>query len=816
MAALEEPRPYTSSTEQIDLSSLRARHVPDVPEDIDFLMEHLNDPNYDLNKSRPPSFASVEKGTKKAKSAYDHSEVDTESHFESDRYSTSRAESRNSTAIDFDDESPYPEVRAAVSSVDDPSMPVNTFRMWFLGIIFVLLTSGLNQIFALRYPSIFVTGIVAQLISLPFGRGLAIILPTKRFNTFGYVWSFNPGPFTIKEHVCITVMANVVVGGAYSTEVILTQRIFYGQTVPMSYQMLLALGSQILGFSLGGLLRQFVVWPSSMIWPGALVNSALFNTLHKNYGKRDRGHITRERFFCIAMACSFVWYWIPGYLFTALSMFNWVCWIAPNNVVVNALFGTNTGLGMSILTFDWGMIAFIGSPLVTPWWSQMNTGVAFVIMFWLVAPILYFSNVWNSAYFPISAYITWDNTGAPYQAKAIITDGIFDPVKYAAYSPVFMSTTLALAYGIAFAAFPAVFVHTFLWFRKDIVRRFRNSLKDERDVHSRLMQYYPEVPMWWYGIVGAIAFAFFCTAIEIVPTQLPIWAAVIGIILAAILAIPLAMLQAITNQQVPTQVMHELIAGYMLPGRPIANVIFKTIAFITTNQAINFAGDLKLGHYMKVPPRIMFSVQVVAAAIACVWVTVVQDWMLSNIEDICTPGQKQGFRCPGSTTFATASVIWGGVGPSRLFSPGAPYSGLLWFFPVGILAPIPFYLLARRFPLSFWRYINIPVFFAGLGAMPPASGINYISWVMWGFIFNYCIRRFHFRWWMRYNYILSAALDAGVAVSMVVIFFALQLAKGGIEVIWWGNTVWMETADANGMPFKPLPESGFVGPASWS
>jgi len=47
-------------------------------------------------------------------------------------------------------ESPYPEVRAAVSSVDDPLMPVNTFRMWFLGILFVLLTSGLNQVLGLR------------------------------------------------------------------------------------------------------------------------------------------------------------------------------------------------------------------------------------------------------------------------------------------------------------------------------------------------------------------------------------------------------------------------------------------------------------------------------------------------------------------------------------------------------------------------------------------------------------------------------------------------------------------------------------------
>ena len=71
------------------------------------------------------------------------------------------------------------------------------------------------------------------------------------------------------------------------------------------------------------------------------------------------------------------------------------------------------------------------------------------------------SNAWNSAYFPISAYISFDNTGSPYVARNIITNGVFDPVKYAAYSPVFISTTQALACGIAFAAFPAVFIHTF-------------------------------------------------------------------------------------------------------------------------------------------------------------------------------------------------------------------------------------------------------------------------------------------------------------------------------------------------------------------
>jgi hypothetical protein len=52
---------------------------------------------------------------------------------------------------------------------------------------------------------------------------------------------------------------------------------------------------------------------------------------------------------------------MPGYLFQALSYFTWVCWIAPDNVKVNQLFGYRSGLGMSLLTFDWNQIAYIVS-----------------------------------------------------------------------------------------------------------------------------------------------------------------------------------------------------------------------------------------------------------------------------------------------------------------------------------------------------------------------------------------------------------------------------------------------------------------------
>ena len=80
---------------------------------------------------------------------------------------------------------------------------------------------------------------------------------------------------------------------------------------------------------------------------------------------------------------------LPSYLFTALSTFSWVCWIAPSNVKVNQLFGVTHGLAMGILTFDWGQIAFYGSPFGTPWWAAANTGFSIAFFYWFLVPILY-------------------------------------------------------------------------------------------------------------------------------------------------------------------------------------------------------------------------------------------------------------------------------------------------------------------------------------------------------------------------------------------------------------------------------------------
>lgn len=147
------------------------------------------------------------------------------------------------------------------------------------------------------------------------------------------------------------------------------------------------MSTQLLGFSIGGILRRFLVQPPSMsahiyilwkhsltnvvssVWPTNLVSCALLNTLHsQSYaGMGTRGGISRERFFLYAWTAGVCWYFLPGYLFQALSYFSWVCWIAPNNIVVNQLFGYVNGLGMSLITFDWAQISYIGEHVVVDW-----------------------------------------------------------------------------------------------------------------------------------------------------------------------------------------------------------------------------------------------------------------------------------------------------------------------------------------------------------------------------------------------------------------------------------------------------------------
>jgi OPT family oligopeptide transporter len=220
-------------------------------------------------------------------------------------------------------------------------------------------------------------------------------------------FSFNPGPFNIKEHALVAIMSNVSIGPAYALYATVSAELWYQKDFGVGFEILFILATQLTGFTMAGLCRRFVVWPASMIWPGNLVVATTLNAFHAEEPAYS-GSISRFKFLMLVAGGAFIWYWIPGwsarrhfrpqliiagFLFTALSYFSFACWIAPRNRVVNELFGVSTGLGMSVLTFDWTQIAWIGSPLATPWWASVNVGIGFVLFYWILVPILYYCNV---------------------------------------------------------------------------------------------------------------------------------------------------------------------------------------------------------------------------------------------------------------------------------------------------------------------------------------------------------------------------------------------------------------------------------------
>lgn len=90
---------------------------------------------------------------------------------------------------------------------------MDTVRAWVLGILLTTIASGMNALFALRQPAITITSLTVQLVAYPLGVGWFYAMPKRTFRLFGKSFSLNPGPFNMKEHTIIVVMANVNVAG---------------------------------------------------------------------------------------------------------------------------------------------------------------------------------------------------------------------------------------------------------------------------------------------------------------------------------------------------------------------------------------------------------------------------------------------------------------------------------------------------------------------------------------------------------------------------------------------------------------------------
>ncbi|KAF9935814.1 hypothetical protein BGZ67_002949 [Mortierella alpina] len=698
---------------------------------------------------------------------------------------------RSSVVLEEDENSPIPEVAAIVSNKDDPSIPVMTFRFWVMAVVFSVILSFFNQFFWFRTQPMTISTLVIQLLSYPFGKFMAQVLPAGRLN---------PGPFSIKEHVLVSLTANCAGGTAYAVDITVIQKVFYNEDFGFLANFLLILCTQMLGYGMAGVLRRYLVYPAAMIWPANLVQVALFNTLHKEE-ELAPGQWTRFKFFLVATLAMFLYQWIPGFLFPVISSIAWICWIKPDNLVLSQITGAG-GLGFGAISLDWNnIISFLGSPLIVPWWAQVNIGMGFILIAWILVPIAYYTNLWDAKHFPILTSKLFRGNGQAYNTSEVMTNNVLDEEKYAAYGPLYISTFFALTYGIGFAGLASMVTHTWLYHRHKLVAQWKQSREHSEDVHHRLMQAYPEVPDWWYAALFVIMTAVAVITCEVWDYKLPWWGVLLAVGLSAFFALPVGLIQAITNQQPGLNIITEYVIGYILPGRPIANVTFKTLGYISMAQAMIFTGDLKLGHYMKIPPRNMFWAQLVGTVIAGLVNLLTANWLLKTQENVCTE-ENALFSCPSATTFYSASVIWGVISPNKMFGPTSIYNAINYFFLIGFILPIPFYYLKKAYPNSFLEYVHIPVLLAATGMMPPAQAYHYTNWLAVGFMFQFFARRYHPEWHLRFTYVMSAAFDAGCAFMVLLSFFIFTI-RDATMVEWWGTRT--DLCPLERKPYYPVP-----------
>lgn len=210
-------------------------------------------------------------------------------------------------------------MRANVSNKDDQTALVLTLRTWVIGLTFCAIVSAFNSFCRLRYPSAVVTPVATVILSYPVGRFLAHILPRRSVSLPPHLarlgmpasLSLNPGPFSIKEHTVVLIMANVSTGPAYALDYVMVGSKFYGHTYSLGFCILLILSSQLLGFGTAGIFAPAIVQPASMVWPQNLPYCALLDALHRG-NKETRPTSSRSRYFIWVAVGAFAWYWLPG------------------------------------------------------------------------------------------------------------------------------------------------------------------------------------------------------------------------------------------------------------------------------------------------------------------------------------------------------------------------------------------------------------------------------------------------------------------------------------------------------------------------
>ncbi|KAK0192884.1 peptide transporter MTD1 [Armillaria mellea] len=670
------------------------------------------------------------------------------------------------------------DVSLFVVDVRDDGDSALTFRSLFLGTVTAGLGAALCQasqrishdIYNFKPVQMSVSTVFLLLVLYSIGEAWAAFLPKRswvegtRLQSLAPVLEFiNPGPFGLKEHVVATLIASTVANGSTAVNNFAVQRLFYDTNVQALTSILATFSTACFGMGLVGILRPLTVYPSEMVYWQNLPTVSVFQALHFD----DHANTKRIKLFWTAFTGMFIYEVIPSYMFPLLNGFSIFCLASQKasaatvDVFTNIFGGasSNEGLGLLNLSLDW---QYIGSKyMCLPLIQQVNSWVGYTICYVVIAAI-YYSDAWNSKSFPMLSTAIFSSNGTVYRQSAVfgsewtLNQTALDKVGLPALTGSNTWTNLTANLGIG-----GLIAHVLLFWRpyaRDAIKQSRN--KTQPDPHFQAMQKYTEAPWWWYAIL--LLLSFFAGLIVVLKgqTSLPWWSYIIALVLGGFITPFSTLLYGRMGTGVATNQLMKMVPGALNPGKPVANLYFSMWSHDVVATSINLAGDLKIGQYTKIPPRVMFLTQVWGTILGAIVSYVVMISVVDKQREVLTDPS-------GTASLNSAAVTWSLV--KQLYGRNGPYL----IVPLGLLIGM---LIWKRWPIIGSVKVDsiiLPIIYYYSSYMSSGQTSMITSCIIVGLVSQLWLRRYHPVWYRKYNYILGGALDGGAQVMIFILSFAV-------------------------------------------
>ncbi|KAE9366497.1 OPT superfamily oligopeptide transporter [Stipitochalara longipes BDJ] len=353
----------------------------------------------------------------------------------------------------------------------------------------------------------------------------------------------------------------------------------------------------------------------------------------------------RLKIFWIVFGILLVWEIIPEWIFPVLQGVSIFCLAKQNSLLFTNLFGGSSGNeGLGFLSVSFDW-QYIAS-LGSPMWLPLYALTNSTIGY-LLCTVLFMGIYYGNI---------WESQNFPFLSQLLYDNSSnstsFSPYNLTGFA--FLSPT-----NLAKLVQPSFWM--FWKGGKSRDEHQREVLENpDMDPHYKLMVQsgYSEVPNWWYGMVLLTSFI--------------------------------------------------MVAGYIHPGKPLANMYFTVFGFNGVQQGQWLCRDLKIAQLVHLSPKSTFTAQRTGEVIGAIFNYIMMKTIVTNQFEILTSIEGSNIWSGQNVQqYSTLAIAWSIAGD--MFSIGARYQWVTIAYLIGFIVLVPFWLIYRYTKIEFFNYINLSI-----------------------------------------------------------------------------------------------------------